>query len=126
MCKGICYNEYHLVNVNGLLPADVDKVKAYRKNQAKLVLPLLTNMDKCHSQNILHNDLLPSNIMLHFPLGKPENVYIGVCDWGMATRIKEKKASLFGYQKKEEMVANTEQRKYMVPELFYVFEPEDS
>jgi hypothetical protein len=44
--------------------------------------------------------------MLHFPPGKPEDVYIGVCDWDMATRIKEKKASLYGYQKKEEMVAN--------------------
>jgi serine/threonine protein kinase len=68
------------MNVIGLLVDDVDKVKAYRKNRVKLVLSLLTIMDKCHAHNILHNDLLPSNIMLHFPPGKPENVYIGVCD----------------------------------------------
>jgi serine/threonine protein kinase len=71
------YENYHLVNT-GLLPDDVDKVKAYRKNQVKLVLSLLTIMEKCHAKNILHNDLSPSNIMLHFPPEKPENVYIGV------------------------------------------------
>jgi hypothetical protein len=64
--------------------------------------------------------------MLHFPPGKPENVYIGVCDWGMASRVKEKKASLYGYQKKEEMVANIAQWKHVAPELFYVFGPEGS
>ena len=83
-------------------------------------------MDKCHAQNILHNDLSPSNIMLHFPPKKSKNMYIGVCEWGMASRIKEKKASLYGYQKKEEMVANMVQRKHVARELFYVFGPEGS
>jgi hypothetical protein len=124
--KATSYEDYHLVNAADLLPDDVDRVKAYQKNWVKLVLSLLTIMDKCHAQNILHNDLLPSNIMLHLSPGKPENVYIGVCDWGMATRVKEKKASLYGYQKKEEMVANIAQRKHVAPELFYVFEPKGS
>jgi hypothetical protein len=44
----------------------------------------------------------------------------------MANRVKEKKASLYGYQEKEEMVANIAQRKHVAPELFYVFGPEDS
>jgi hypothetical protein len=43
-------------------------------------LSLLIIMGKCHTKNILRNDLLPSNIMLHFPPKKQENVYIGVCD----------------------------------------------
>jgi serine/threonine protein kinase len=100
------YEDYHLVNAEGLLSCDIDRVKDYRKNRVKLVFSLLTIMDKCHAQNILHNDLSPSNIMLHFLPGKPENMYTGMCDWDMASRIKEKKASLYGYQKKEEMVAN--------------------
>jgi serine/threonine protein kinase len=87
---------------------------------------LLTITDKCHAQNILHNDLSPSNIMLHFFPGKPKNVYIGVCDWGMASHVKEKKTSLYGYQKKEEMVANIAQWKHVTPELFYVFGLEGS
>jgi hypothetical protein len=72
------YEDYHLVNA-GLLSDDVDKVKAYRKNRVKLVLSLLTIMGKCHAENILHNDLSPSNIMLYFLPEKSENVYIGVC-----------------------------------------------
>ena len=114
------------MNVEGLLPNDVDRVKAYWKNRVKLVISLLTIMDKCHAQNILLDDLSPSNIMLRFPPRKLENVYIGVCDLGMANCVKEKKASLYGYQKKEEMVANIEQRKHVAPELFYVFRPEGS
>jgi serine/threonine protein kinase len=123
--EAISYEDYHLVNA-GLQPCKVDRVKAYQKNRVKLVLSLLTIMDKCHAHNILHNDLSPSNIMLHFPLGKSENVYIGMCDWGMASCVKEKKASLYGYQKKEEMVPNIAQRKHVAPELFYVFGPEGS
>jgi tRNA A-37 threonylcarbamoyl transferase component Bud32 len=73
------YDDYHLINA-GLLPVDVDRIKAYRKNQVKLVLSLLTIMGKCHTGNILHNDLSTSNIMLHFPPEKPENMYIVVCD----------------------------------------------
>jgi serine/threonine protein kinase len=123
--KATSYKDYHLVNA-GLQPCKVDRVKAYQKNRMKLVLSLLTIMDKCHAHNILHNDLSPSNIMLHFPPGKSKTVYIGVCDWSMASRIKKKKASLYGYQKKEEMVANIAQRKHVAPELFYVFGPEGS
>jgi hypothetical protein len=43
------YEDYHLVNAVGLQPDDVDRVKAYRKNRVKLVLSLLTIMDKCHA-----------------------------------------------------------------------------
>jgi hypothetical protein len=42
----------------------------------------------------------------------------------MASSVKEKKASFYGYQKKEEMVANITQRKQVAPKLFYVFRPE--
>jgi serine/threonine protein kinase len=95
------YEDYHLMNATGLLLDDVDRVKAYRKNRVKLVLSLLTIMDNCHTHNILHNDLSPSNIMLHFPPGKPENVYIGVCDWDMASRVKEKKHHYMAIKRKK-------------------------
>jgi hypothetical protein len=116
------YKDYHLVNA-GLLPDDIDKVKAYRKNRVKLVLSFLTIMGKCHAENILHNDLSPLNIMLHFPPKKPENVYIGVCDYGMASYVEEEKSSLYGYQTKAEMEANIAERKHVALELFYVFGP---
>jgi serine/threonine protein kinase len=110
----------------GLLSVDVDRIKAYWKNRVKLVLPLLTIIGKYHAENILYNDLSALNIMLHFPLEKPENVYIGVYDWGMANRVKEKKSSFYGYETKAEMEANIAERKHVVPELFYVFGPKDS
>ena len=119
------YEDYHLVNAR-FLPDNVDKVKAYWKNRVKLVLSLLKIMVKRHVENILHNNLSPSNIMLHFPLEKPENVYIGVCDWCMASRIKEEKSSLYGYQMKAEMEANIAKWKHVAPKLFYVFGPKGS
>jgi hypothetical protein len=63
-------------------------------------------MGKCHTQNLLHNDLLPLNIMLHFLLEKLENVYTRVCDWGMASCVVENKSSFYGYQMKAKMEAN--------------------
>jgi hypothetical protein len=53
-------------------------------------------------------------------------VYIGVCDWGIASHVKEKKSSFYGYQTKAEMEANIAQRKHVAPELFYVFRPHGS
>jgi serine/threonine protein kinase len=119
------YEDYHLVNA-GLLSVDVDKVKAYRKNRVKLVLSLLTIMGKFHAENIFHNDLSPSNIMLHFPPEKPENMYIGMCDWGMANIVEEEKSSLYTYQTKAEIEAYIAEWKHVAPELFYVFGPKDS
>jgi serine/threonine protein kinase len=83
-------------------------------------------MGKCHAKNILHNNLLPSNIMLHFPPEKPKNMYIGMCDWNMANRVEEKKSSFYGYETKAEMEANIAKRKHVAPELFYVFGPKGS
>jgi hypothetical protein len=72
------YKDYHLVNAAGLLLCDVDRMKAYWKNRVKLVLSLLTIMDKCHAQNILHNDLLlglsyraSEGLLAGVPSGRP-------------------------------------------------------
>jgi RIO-like serine/threonine protein kinase len=111
------YEEYHLVDVN-LLLSQLDMVLAYRKNWVKLVLPLLASMEKYQAQNILHNDLSPWNIMLHFPLDKPKNVYIGVYDWGMASRVVENKSSLYTYATKAKMEANIAKEKNVAPKLF--------
>ena len=105
----------------GLLLDDIDKVKPYQNNRVKLVLSLLTIVEKCHAEIILHNDLSPSNIMLHFPLEKLKNVYIGMCDWGMANRVEEEKLSLYSYQIKAKMEVNIAKQKHVAPELFYVF-----
>ena len=48
--------------------------------QMKLVLSLLASVDRCHIQNILLNDLLPSNIMPHFLQQHSKEVHIKVSD----------------------------------------------
>ena len=59
--------------------------------------------------------------MLHFQQDKQKNVYIRVCDWGMASCIVEKKSSFYGYAIKTKMEANIVEHKHVAPNLFYVF-----
>jgi hypothetical protein len=118
------YDELHLEDV-GLLPSKLDMVLIYWKNRVKLVLSLLAIMEKCHSQNILHNDMSPLNIRLHFPPEHPKKVYSGVYNWDLANRVVENTPSLYGYAAKVEMEANIAESKHVVPKLFYVFGPQD-
>ncbi len=108
---------------SGLTVAELDMVEAYRRNRAKLALALIEVIGKCHSFDILHNDLSPSNVLLHFPESDATKVYIGVCDWGLASRVVEKATSLYGYQTVAELERNRRGRFHVAPELFYVFGP---
>jgi serine/threonine protein kinase len=81
-------------------------IKAYRTKAAKLAMSLIITMARVHKSKILHNDISPSNILLHFPPDHVDRVYIGVCDWGMATRFIEDEASVYGYPTKAEMEKN--------------------
>ena len=86
-----------------LLLDELDKVTMYRRNRAKLALSLLIIVEKCHTHGIQHNDLNPSNILLHFPPMDKTKIFLGVCDWEMACRVSEEVASNYGFQTKEEM-----------------------
>ena len=57
----------------------------YRKHRAYLAWALMCIVDVVHKQVVLHNDLNPNNVMLHFPRDRPGAIFIGICDWGMAT-----------------------------------------
>lgn len=105
---------------------ELEMIKAYRSNAAKLALSLIITMARVHKNEILHNDISPSNILLHFPPDHVDRVYIGVCDWGMASRFCEDKASVYGYPSKAEMEKNKNERKWVAPELFYVYGPSNS
>ena len=99
---------------------------AYRKNRAKLAWALMCIMEKVHKAKILHNDIGPANIMLHFPSEKREEVYIGLCDWGIASRMIESEPSCYGYQTREAVEAVKAARPFVAPELFYIFGPPNS
>ena len=53
-------------------------------------------VDVVYKQDVLHNDLNPNNVMLHFPQDRPRAVFIGICDWGMASGFKRKPHSIMG------------------------------
>ena len=55
-----------------------------------LALSLLVIVATCHDEGFVHNDLSPSNVLLHFDPWKQNVVYIGVCDWGLSGRVVEK------------------------------------
>jgi serine/threonine protein kinase len=75
---------------------ELEMIKAYRTKAAKLAISLINTMARVHKSKILHNDIFPSNILLHFPLEHVDRVYIGVCDWGMATRFIEDEPLVYG------------------------------
>jgi serine/threonine protein kinase len=88
--------------------------------------PLIITMARVHKSKILHNDISPSNILLHFPPDHVDRVYIGVCDWDMATRFIEDEHSMYGYPTKAEMEKNKKERYWVAPELFSVYGPPNS
>ena len=60
-----------------LLPKDLDKVMLYRRNHAKLALLLLIIVEKCRAHGLHHNDLSPSNILLHFSTHRQDKDFLG-------------------------------------------------
>jgi serine/threonine protein kinase len=81
-------------------------ILAYRTKVAKLAMSLIMTMSCVHKSKILHNDISPSNILLHFPPDHVDRAYIRVCDWGMVSRIIEDKTSVYGYPTKAKMERN--------------------
>jgi serine/threonine protein kinase len=59
---------------------ELEMIKAYDTKATKLAMSLIITMARVHKSKILHNDISPSNILLHFPPDHVDRVYIGVCD----------------------------------------------
>ena len=77
-------------------------------------------VDIVHKHNVLHNDLSPNNVMLHFPRDRDDTVFIGVCDWGMSTWMNEEAPSNYGKESTEAMAKQKEKYYCAAPELFHV------
>jgi serine/threonine protein kinase len=105
---------------------ELEMILAYRTKAAKLAMSLIITMACVYKSKILHKDISPSNILLHFPPDHVDRIYIGVCDWGMTTRFIEKVPLVYGYPTKAEMEKNKKERYWVAPELFYVYGPADS
>ena len=78
----------------------LERIVAYRENRPMLASALIYIMHLVHKAKITHNDLTENNILLHFPPNDVKIVYIGVCDWGIGSRVVEMKSS--NYHNKSE------------------------
>ena len=92
----------------------------YRKHRAYLVWALMCIVDVVHKQDVLHNDLNPNNVMLHFPRDRPGAVFIGICDWSMATWIQEEAPSNYGKKAEEDLRKRRAKYYCAAPKLFHV------
>ena len=63
-------------------------LRRFRNKRTELAWALLHIMDEVHKSHNLHNDISPDNILLHFPQDESK-VYIGICDWGLATKSSD-------------------------------------
>jgi serine/threonine protein kinase len=113
-------------DISGLTEEEVQKISLFRRHRMKLAWGLVYIMNLVHKVGVLHNDLSPTNILLHFPAVPSDKICIGVCDWGMASRIQERRPSRYGYPTKEKMEREIKARWWVAPEIFYTFGPEKS
>ena len=72
-------------------------LRRFWKKRTELAWALLHIMDEVHKSHNLHNDISPDNILLHFPEDESK-VYIGVCDWGLATKSTDQMKSLYTFR----------------------------
>ena len=61
------------------------RLVVYRRHRAYLAWALICIVDIVHKHDVLHKCLNPNNVMLHFLQGRENMIFIGVCDWGMAS-----------------------------------------
>ena len=92
----------------------------YRMNRAYLAWALICIVDVVHKQDVLHNDLNLNNVMLHFPRDRVDSVFIGICDWGMATWIQEEAPSNYGKKTEKDVWKHRAKYYCVAPELFHM------
>ena len=125
--KVVPHAEWHQIKlVKELLDDQVKQITLYRKHRAKLAWALIYVMSLVHSSGVLHNDLSPMNILLHYPGFSDEVINIGICDWGISSRIPEGALSHYGYQTEAERQKVMSSKWWVAPELFYQYGPQNS
>ena len=98
------------------------RLVVYRKSRAYLAWALMCIVDIVHKHDVLHNNLNPNNVMLHFPRDRDDTIFIGVCNWGMSTWMNEEAPSNYG-KESTEVVAKYKEKYYCAaPKLFHVQE----
>lgn len=97
------------------------RLVVYRKHRAYLAWALMCIVDVMHKDDVIYNDLNPNNVMLHFPRDEDGRIFIGVCDWGMASWSGEDKPSNYGKPSLPELEIHRASYNCAAPELFHVY-----
>jgi serine/threonine protein kinase len=84
----------------------LEKILAFLFKHAKLALSLIMIIDCVHKGKIIHIDISPSNILFYFCPNHVDRVYIGVCDWGLASRTIEDTSLLYCFLTRAKMERN--------------------
>jgi hypothetical protein len=71
-------------------------------------------------EDVLHNDLSPNNVLLHFPINNDNVVNIGVCDWGLVTWTGEVAPSLYGKPNDTLLDETKKPYNWIAPKLFHL------
>ncbi|KAG0621197.1 hypothetical protein M758_3G001500 [Ceratodon purpureus] len=119
------YGDDVFVHLNfGNYPEDevirADQLVRFRQHRTELAWALLHIMDEVHKSHHLHNDISPDNILLHFPMDE-SRVYIGVCDWGLSTALREPMQSLYTFTKREDMEETLQRRYWVDPRVAFLY-----
>jgi serine/threonine protein kinase len=94
----------------------------FQKKRTELAWALLHIMDEVHKSHNLHNNISPDNILLHFP-EEESKVYIGVCDWGLATKSTEPMKPLYMLRDKKSKDEKMEGRWWVNLAIIYIHNP---
>ena len=95
------------------------RLRLFRSKRTELAWALCNIIDAVHKYGYLHNDLSPDNILLHFPEDESK-IYIGVCDWGLMTKIDEPRRSPWVFESVHQMEETLRRRYWVDPRVVYV------
>ena len=92
----------------------------FRKKCAYLAWALMNIMATMSIEDVLHNDLSPNNVLLHFPINNDNVINIGICDWGLATWTHEVAPSLYGKPNDTQLDEAKKQYTWIASRLFHL------
>lgn len=98
---------------------EAHQLARFRKKRTELAWAFLHIMNAVHLAKYRHNDISIDNIMLHFPQDESK-VFIGVCDWGMATVDSEEVKSLYTFTSEGERQKTLRERWWLDPSIAYL------
>ena len=122
----ISYDWQEVKWLRGLPEEKKKEISLFRRHKAKLAWALVYVTNLIHKSLVLHNDLSPRNVMLHFPDYSNDIINIGICDWGISSRFDKNAPSHYGYPNEDERERQERGRWWVAPELFYTFGPRNS